>query len=36
MNLIDTKEEVIDMWKKIFEKSKSYISRRKTEKKKKW
>jgi len=36
MNLIDTKKEKIDMWKKIFKKSRSYILRRKTEKKKEW
>ena len=33
MNSIDTKKKVIDMWKKTFERSRSYISRRKTEEK---
>jgi len=36
MNSIDTKGKVTDMWKKIFERSKSYISRRKTKEKEEW
>ena len=34
MNLIDTKKKGIDIWKKIFKRSRSYILRRKTEEKK--
>ena len=36
MNSIDTKGKITDMWKKIFEKSRSYISRRKTEEREEW
>ena len=34
MNSINTKKKIIDIWKKIFERSRSYILRRKTEEKK--